>query len=422
MRYDPYRRLAALILAEGCGSTGIEACIQKALKGRKSKSASIAREIQEHWVWPYPPSEASLAALLRRSATSNPRDIPLCFSPAAARPLVHEGLPELETPPALADWLDLNQSELYWFADCEDRRARDPDRRGHYTQIWLRKRGGGIRLVEAPLPRLKALQRRVLRELLDHVPPHPDSFGFVRGRDCRGAAIRHTGEDVVIRYDLRDFFPSVPARRVHAIFRTIGYGPSVARLLTGLVTTRSPADAVLSLEPNRRPEYRAAHLPQGAPTSPTLANLAAWSLDQRLSGLARRLGANYARYADDITLSGPRALAFEGAVPVTEIVGEIVRDCGFRLNRQKTRVQRRGNRQTVTGVVVNAHLNVPRPEFDRLKAILTNAIRHGAAAQNRDQHADFRAHLEGRIGWVAGLNPRRAEKLYALFDRIDWTL
>ncbi|MCB1512074.1 MAG: hypothetical protein KDJ36_14330, partial [Hyphomicrobiaceae bacterium] len=80
----------------------------------------------------------------------------------------------------------------------------------------------------------------------------------------------------------------------------------------------------------------------------------------------------------------------------------------------------RSQRQSVTGIVVNRHLNIDRRDYDRLKAILTNAIRHGPVSQNRDGHPDWRAHLSGRVGWVAQVNPARGRKLAALFDQIVW--
>jgi hypothetical protein len=81
---------------------------------------------------------------------------------------------------------------------------------------------------------------------------------------------------------------------------------------------------------------------------------------------------------------------------------------------------RQGVRQQLAGVVVNAHPNVRREEYDRLKAILTNYVRHGPAAQNRDGHADFRGHLAGRIAYVTMLNPTRGRRLYGLFEQIHW--
>lgn len=420
MGYNPYRRLAAHILAQGWGSPDVEAVIQRALKGRKTRSATIAEFIKDTWRWPYPPDEATLAQIIRSMFVIRRKDIKLPLLPPVEA-MRFEHLPALDSPADLADFLKLTPQILRWFADCDGRLARQTDKRGHYFETWIPKSSGGQRLLEAPLPRLKAIQRKILQDLLDHISPHPDAMGFVQGRDCRAGAARHAGEDVVICLDLADFFPSVPGRRIHAIFRSVGYSPSVARLLTGLVTTRTASDVADVLPLRDRPFWRQPHLPQGAPTSPALANLACWRLDQRMAALARRLGANYSRYADDLTLSGDRGLAFDGGVPVLEMIQEIITDEGFRVNPAKTRIQKRGNRQKVTGIVVNRHLNVPRADYDRLKAILTNCVRHGPAGQNRDGHRDFQAHLDGKIGWVQALNPHRGLKLRAIFDQIDWS-
>ena len=148
------------------------------------------------------------------------------------------------------------------------------------------------------------------------------------------------------------------------------------------------------------------HLPQGAPTSPALANLAAFSLDRRLTGLAAAVGARYTRYADDLVLSSDRRLRTPEAM-----IAEIAADEGFRVNAAKTRVMGRGQRQTVTGVVVNAHPNVPRAEYDTLKAILHRAALDGPAGLDP-------SHLLGRIAWIESLNPARGAKLRARFATI----
>ena len=423
MSVDPFAQMAALMLAQGWQRGPMTAALGIALDN-PARVAELVETIVTDWHLPYPPDEGTLAERIRDLWFDDPPDLPvITAAPPATRPppFAASGLPDLPSPTALAGWLDLPPGHLTWLADCDGRLARRTDRQGHYEQIWLAKRSGGRRLVEAPLPRLKAAQRRILRGILDRIPPHPDTFGFVKGRDCRAGAARHAGEEAVICCDLANFFPSIPAARVHAIFRTIGYSHGVARFLTGLTTTRTPPDLCAALPVAKRDRYRRPHLPQGAPTSPALANLAARRLDRRMAALARQLGANYSRYADDLTLSGDRGLAFEGAVPILEMIQEIVRDCGFQLNPAKTRIQRRGRRQKVTGLVVNQRINVPRADYDRLKAILTNCVRHGPTAQNRAQHPNFRAYLDGRIGWVQSVNPRRGHKLRMLFQRIDWT-
>ena len=161
------------------------------------------------------------------------------------------------------------------------------------------------------------------------------------------------------------------------------------------------------------------HLPQGSPTSPALANLAALTFDRRLAGLAGRFGATYTRYADDLTLSGDRAL-LRRARRIVALVETIAADEGFRLNDSKTRVRSQAQRQLVTGLVVNDQPNVTRPDYDRLRAVLHDAALNGPAAANRRGHPDFRAHLLGRIGWASAGNPSRAEKLQAAYAAITW--
>jgi RNA-directed DNA polymerase len=161
------------------------------------------------------------------------------------------------------------------------------------------------------------------------------------------------------------------------------------------------------------------HLPQGAPTSPALANLAAFGLDRRLTGLAASTALRYSRYADDLTFSGPwqprrRRRQFEEPVAV------IARAERFAVNERKTALHSAAGRQSVCGIVVNVRPNVLRAEYDELKAILHNAARHGPAGQNRAGIADFEAHLRGRISWVASLNPARGEKLHRRFAQIRW--
>ena len=145
--------------------------------------------------------------------------------------------------------------------------------------------------------------------------------------------------------------------------------------------------------------YSRPHLPQGAPNSPALANLCAYRVDCRLAGLAKSAGAQYTRYADDLAFSGGEA--FERCVERfrTHVVA-ILREESFSVHHRKTRIMRAG--------------------FDRLKAILTNCVRLGPESQNRDAHPYFRAHLEGRVGFVESINPGRGRRLRAILEQIRW--
>lgn len=229
---------------------------------------------------------------------------------------------------------------------------------------------------------------------------------------------------MVLRLDLRDFFPSVSKARVAAIFRTAGYPERVAALLAGLCCTTTPADIYASrpagpADWNLRKTLEIPHLPQGAPTSPALGNLCGFRLDCRLAGLARASGADYTRYADDLTFSGGRD--FARSVRRFEITAAaIALEEGFAVNHRKTRAMGKSVSQRTAGLVVNDRVAIPRETFDRLKAILFNCVRFGARSQNRDGHPDFQAHLAGHIAQVAAIDPRREERLKRLWEQICW--
>ncbi|GAB2618386.1 hypothetical protein Aab01nite_32130 [Paractinoplanes abujensis] len=309
----------------------------------------------------------------------------------------------------LAAFLDLDGDALDWFADRREinRHARD-ERLRHYRYVWLPHR-----LIEAPKPRLRDLQRLVLDRILARVPVHDGVHGFVPGRGVHTFARTHTGRDVLVSMDLRAFFTSVTAARIYGLFRGIGYPEPVAHTLTALTTTRTPVAVLRSApDPHLAALLRRPHLPQGAPTSPALANLCAYRLDRRLSGLAGRFGVTYGRYADDLAFSG--TLSAPHVTRLTALTGRIADEEGFRLHPHKTRVRTRSQRQALTGLVVNTRPAVPREDYDRLRAILHNAATHGLAEANRDGHADFAAHLAGRVAWMSHHHPARAAKLHHL--------
>src|SRR5579872_5160073 len=320
-------------------------------------------------------------------------------------------LPIFESGCALADWLGLSTSELEWFADLKglERRKQDPRFRHYHYRILL-KLSGRVRLIEAPKSRLKEIQRKVLARLLEKIPPHPAAHGFLKGRSIKTFIASHIGQRVILRMDVQDFFPCLIGSRIQAIFRTAGYPESVADLLGGICTNAAPRDvwkapaSPFDVNPVHLREaqtiYSRIHLPQGAPTSPALANLTAFRLDCRLTGLAKSAGAVYTRYADDLAFSGDEEFR-RAAKRFSAHAAAIALEEGFHVNHRKTRILRQGVRQQLAGVVVNQKTGVRRRDRERLEAILTNCIRFGPESQNRAGVPDFRAHLEGRIGFIA---------------------
>ncbi len=343
--------------------------------------------------------------------------------PATESPLLVDTLPEL------ARALDVTVGRLLWLADTRawNRHAPAGSPLHHVRHEWVVRPGRVPRLLEKPMDLLRRTQRTVLDGLLVRLPVHDAAHGFVAGRSVVTGAAVHTGQHVVLSADLTTFFASVTAPTVYGVFRSAGYAEPLAHVLTGLCTHRVPPHVLTAMPAGGSPEERAAlrealavaHLPQGAPSSPALANTALRHLDARLAGWAGATGARYTRYADDLTFSGDDRLA---ARPDAFLRGveRIVADQGHRLNPHKTRVRRRGTRQSVTGVVVNDLPSPGRREVDRLHAVLHNCVVHGPASQDRTGHPDFRAHLLGRIGWVEQVHPGRARRLHEEFARIRW--
>ncbi|MBU1431144.1 reverse transcriptase family protein, partial [Myxococcota bacterium] len=305
-------------------------------------------------------------------------------------------LPTLDKPAQLAEALGLSVSELRWLTF-----HREAAESIHYQRFTIPKRRGGEREIWAPMPKLKAAQRWVMREIVEHLPVHGAAHGFIAGRSILTNAQVHLNAEILVNFDLQDFFPTVTWRRVKGVFRKAGYREQVATLLA-LLCTEPPREVI---EHEGKRYYIALGqrcLPQGAPTSPAITNALCLRLDRRLSGLARSLGWRYTRYADDLTFSLPASEAkpkakkgkakptkakptkakkaqgaLTGEAALARLMGgvkAIVAAEGFALNPDKTAIKRPSGRQGVTGLVVNGDGSprVPREVRRRLRAALHN--------------------------------------------------
>lgn len=325
--------------------------------------------------------------------------------------LLDRGLPVLSTPADVARALGLTIPELRFLAFHAEAVERP-----HYVTFEVPKRSGGTRLLASPQPRLAAAQAWVLREVLEKLPTEEPAHGFIKGRSTVSCARPHVGRDLVVNLDLSDFFPTITFTRVRGVFEKIGYSPAVATLFA-LLCTEAPR-AVIDHEGKR---WHAAvgprALPQGACTSPAISNQVARKLDRRLSGMARKHGFTYTRYADDLTFSGDGKTSSEIAMLLAR-VRHVVDEEGFAINPKKGRVQRASGRQTVTGIVVNDRPSVPREEVRLLRAILRNAEKTSLAAQNRENLPHFEAHIRGRLSYLHMVDPGRAAPMLARLDAL----
>ena len=441
------RRLAAVLLAGRWTSEALRESLKSALCPHHRKARWIAplaeRIVSRFEASRLPPTERQLGDFLKQDellwdkiSQYDLEEKIVIDLLALPRPEMRPGprlpgdwqLPAIVSPGDLAAWCQVEPTELDWLADrpSRERVQRNPKLQNYHYR-WLKKRSGGFRLIEEPKPRLKSIQRQILSEILNRIPSHEAAHGFQKGRSVLSYVAPHVGRHTVLHLDLRHFFPSISRARITSLFRWVGYPEAVANLLAGLCTNAVPGGLIGELPIPCDSEVRHQfskilsnpHLPQGAPTSPALANLAAYRLDCRLAGLARKTNVSYTRYADDLTFSGGRRFGKKMS-PFRIMVCAIVIDEGFEIRRRKTRVLSKGTRQEVAGVVLNQHPNLRRDEYDRLRAILHNCQRHGPESQNRERHERFKEHLRGRIAHHRRINPNRGEKLTRLFDQIRW--
>ncbi|MBX2853821.1 MAG: TIR domain-containing protein, partial [Rhodobacteraceae bacterium] len=285
---------------------------------------------------------------------------------------------KLETANDVSKFLKISKPQLLFALY----RASDEQK---YDSWEIPKRSGGMRRIDSPRRVIRDGQKALLPYLEARQNAHPASHGFLSDRGIVTNADAHKGQRIVLNIDLANFFPSVNFGRVRGLLMKPPFemGEAAATICAQLCTFRNG-------------------LPQGACTSPILSNFIATSLDRRLLRLARATRMRYSRYADDITFStnaeafpeqivkvfsaapltdealeaameGPASKAPKPAAPAPKIGPALERaltQCGFKVNPAKVRVQRRDERQTVTGLTVNQFPNVERRRIRRIRAMI----------------------------------------------------
>ncbi len=303
-------------------------------------------------------------------------------------------LPTLADPAAVAKLLGIDD------ADLKKMMRPGTEAGSGYVEFEIPKAKGGTRKIAAPRTPLRKVQRKILDEILAKIPLHDACHGFVPHRSTVTNATPHARAAIVLKMDLKDFFPTVHYRRVKGLFQYLGYNEEVASTLAGLTTYRPKLDNGHVVWPGV--------LPQGAPTSPALANLVSRRLDARLGKLAEKYGATYTRYADDLTFSFREHPEIKLGRFLWWVDG-ICQQEGFTERADKRRVLRSKHQQRVTGLVVNQKVNIPRDDRRKFRAILHNCAKHGLASQAGD-HADFPAYLAGYAAYVHMVDPVLGKK------------
>lgn len=243
-----------------------------------------------------------------------------------------------------------------------------------------------MRLISEPCPGLKVLHRYILRMILNPAKDclMPCAHGCVEGRSTVTNATPHVGARLKIHMDLKDFFPTITTPRIYGLYHTtFGYGTKLAWLLSNLSACNGS-------------------LPQGAATSPMIANLIATPMDRRIVWLANAMGAYYTRYVDDLTFSFRRYVSGSSVARFVDAIRKIVAKQGFRVNEEKTSVVTRKGRMVVTGVVVNSKASIPIWFRRNLRAAIHQLKRFGGDESE----------ILGRLAYVQGVCKSQSVPLY----------
>jgi len=248
------------------------------------------------------------------------------------------------------------------------------ERGKYYHSHRIPKRDGSLRILHVPGGSLMLLQQKIKQHILDRIKLLDCVHGGVIGRSVVTNAQPHVKKAVVFTLDVKDFFPSVDPKTVQTIFKVLGFSREISDLLAQITTWNH-------------------ELPQGTPCSTGLANLAMTRVDVRLSSMAKKYGFAYTRYVDDLTVSGSRRLlGFRG------LIRRIVQEEGFQIKPEKTQTMHSGMRQSVTKLIVNQKINLPRESRQQIRQQVIEFSSRPRHQRRNDKN------ILGQLSWLSSVN------------------
>ncbi|HAO11521.1 MAG TPA: hypothetical protein DCQ51_10205 [Planktothrix sp. UBA8407] len=327
------------------------------------------------------------------------------------RKLEDNGLPICNSHQDIAKLMKIRVKRLRFLAFSRNK--------SHYTCFKIPKKIGGDRHISAPMPFLKKAQLWILHNILEKIKIHDAAHGFILNHSIVTNAQPHIGKDIIINFDLKDFFPSISYPRVKGLFKSLGYSET-ASIIWGLLCTEPTLKQIeLDGEIHSLRSWTERHLPQGAPSSPAITNLLCRRLDQRLTQMAQKYGFVYTRYADDLTFSAS-GNSLTNLSNIFNETGFIVKTEGFNLNQDKTRIMRKSQQQEVTGMIVNNKVNIPRETLKRFRATLYQIEKEGLIGKHwgNSKNQELMVSLEGFANFVFMVNPEKGSQFRDQVKRI----
>lgn len=308
-----------------------------------------------------------------------------------SRRLLENNLPVIFDKEHLAALLGLEKKYLFQlFMQVDD----------FYKDIQIpKKKLGDFRTISVPTEGLKYIQRWILDNVLYNIRISEASTGFVKNKSIVDNARKHVQKECLINLDMKDFFPTITYDNVFYLFKYYGYTNEVSFVLAKLCTYRGK-------------------LPQGAPTSPYISNIMSYKLDVRFLKLCNKISADFSRYADDITVSGPKYI-----INYLNVFKGIIRDEGFEVNENKTRIQYSNMRQEVTGLVVNNKITVPKETKRYLRQQIYYCEKFGVSSHLRKieiRKSNFKEHLYGLAFFIKMVQPDEGDLFLNDLNNVNW--
>lgn len=302
-----------------------------------------------------------------------------------------------------------------------------------YKYFKLKKSKGGYREIMSPMEDLKWMQRWILLNILKDTYLTDAAKGFRPKISIADNAKPHQNKKVILKVDLLKFYDTITEKRVFGLFKHMGYIPNLAVDLAKLTTAKHRkaywedmnADEKVLL--NELYTNKPAILPQGAPTSPMIANLIANRMDKRFLGLSKKYNFKYTRYADDLTFSADD----NKDIPPIEAIKAIIEKEGFYMNPKKIVYMKRGMKQFVTGLTVTNGVHVPKKlrkeifmhlHFTKRFGPITHVQNWSRKRNLPNPKVAFQDWLSGSIAFIYSIEPETGKKMLDIFNKIDWSL
>nr|WP_294875085.1 reverse transcriptase domain-containing protein [uncultured Pedobacter sp.] len=292
-----------------------------------------------------------------------------------AKPLINQNLPVIYNTANLAALVGYRTNYLKRSAAFT---------KFYYREFTIRKSNGKPRTLVEPLPSLKEIQTWILENIIIEIPVSKFAKAYVKKRSLIENVKYHKGREAVLTLDIKDFFDSITFEKVENIFASIGYSSNISNLLAKLTTFRET-------------------LPQGAPTSPYLSNLVLRNFDDCVASYCIERNIRYTRYADDLSFSGD-----DSDLNIEDFIQSELDKVDLKLNPDKSKLRKKGQRQMITGLVVNEKIQIPKFQRNHIRNEVHFLKRFGL--ENHLRHTDnkrgnYLLHLLGKINYALHINP-----------------